>query len=300
MSALRSGIAALHAEDVSVRTDLASLDPADAGRDPFLGRIVRDALTASVDGGTHDVSEMSAGERDAAADVIAQRASVVSRDATLNALASALSETAARTESDRDELEAARAAALAIAQAATGDPAGELARIDALTEQAAAADAALARDSALKAGVALVPISAWVWPVTGEISQGFGPTSVDLEAPLTYSGVSFPSFHEGIDIAAPLGTPVVAAAAGKVTFVGHLSDGAMVVQVASADGLVELYAHLNDLASPPPMRIGDAVAPGQRIGTVGLTGITTGPHLHFGVYRGATPIDPLPLLPPRP
>jgi murein DD-endopeptidase MepM/ murein hydrolase activator NlpD len=92
---------------------------------------------------------------------------------------------------------------------------------------------------------------------------------------------------------------VVAAAEGRVTFVGHLSDGAMVVLIAHPGGLVSIYAHLDDTFARPQVRIGDAVVAGQVIGFVGVTGITTGPHLHFAVVRGGQPIDPLSLLASR-
>ncbi|HEY6203018.1 MAG TPA: M23 family metallopeptidase [Candidatus Limnocylindria bacterium] len=69
--------------------------------------------------------------------------------------------------------------------------------------------------------------------------------------------------------------------------------------MAHAGGLVSVYAHLDDTFARPPVRIGDAVRAGQVIGFVGLTGITTGPHLHFAVLRAGQPIDPLPLLTSR-
>jgi murein DD-endopeptidase MepM/ murein hydrolase activator NlpD len=73
----------------------------------------------------------------------------------------------------------------------------------------------------------------------------------------------------------------------------------MVVIVAHAGGLVSVYAHLDDTFARPQVRIGDTVRAGQVIGFVGLTGITTGPHLHFAVLRGGQPIDPLSLLASR-
>ena len=80
---------------------------------------------------------------------------------------------------------------------------------------------------------------------------------------------------------------------------GHLSDGAMVVLIAHPGGLVSVYAHLDDTFARPPVRIGDPVIAGEVIGFVGLTGITTGPHLHFAVLSGGQPIDPLSLLASR-
>ncbi len=138
----------------------------------------------------------------------------------------------------------------------------------------------------------------WVRPVQGTVSQGFGPSAVALEPPRTFHGVTFPHFHDGIDIAAPLGSPVFAAADGRVAFVGHLPDGAMVVLLAHDGGIFTLYAHLDDTQAPPSVRLGADVRAGGHLGTVGLTGITTGAHLHFVIRRGNEPIDPTVLLPP--
>jgi len=131
------------------------------------------------------------------------------------------------------------------------------------------------------------------------VSQRFGPSALALEPPITYRGVSVPHFHDGIDVAAPLGSAVVAAAPGRVTFVGHLPDGAMVVVIAHDDGLVSLSAHLDDAFAPPPVRAGATVSAGDVIGFVGLTGMTTGPHLHFAVHDVTGPVDPLAILAPR-
>lgn len=253
---------------------------------------------------------------DAAADLAALRARVAGADRQsvtllsfdepdaaieLRALAQSASAVLSRMEADDASLESARAAALAIAQGT--DPGATLsaARLDALTVQVESARAALARDAAANVGVQLAPIALWAWPIAGkaDVSQGWGPTIVDLEPSMTYRGTTFPHFHDAIDIAAPMGSSVLAATAGKVTFVGHFTDGAMVVKVESTDGLTELYAHLDDVRWPPSVRVGDAVTPGERIGSIGMTGMTTGPHLHFAVDRGTTPVDPLDLLPPR-
>jgi murein DD-endopeptidase MepM/ murein hydrolase activator NlpD len=73
----------------------------------------------------------------------------------------------------------------------------------------------------------------------------------------------------------------------------------MVVLIAHPGGLVSLYAHLDDTFARPTIRIGDTVTANQVIGFVGLTGLTTGPHLHFAVVRGGQPIDPLSVLTSR-
>jgi murein DD-endopeptidase MepM/ murein hydrolase activator NlpD len=136
----------------------------------------------------------------------------------------------------------------------------------------------------------------WAIPVHGELTQEFGPTGFYFEPSRTYQGVYHPHFHEGIDIATAMYTPVVAPAPGRVVWVGHLPDGAMVVLLAHTGGLVSLYAHLDDSHSPPQVAAGDEVQQGQIIGAIGMTGMTTGPHVHFVVWRDGELIDPLSLI----
>ena len=90
---------------------------------------------------------------------------------------------------------------------------------------------------------------------------------------------------------------VVAPARGRVVFVGQMMDGAEVVVLAHDAGIVTMYVHLDNWQSAPPVQAGDEVAAGQKIGTVGLTGIPTGAHLHWVAYRDGPLIDPLSLLP---
>ena len=135
-----------------------------------------------------------------------------------------------------------------------------------------------------------------IWPLDGTITQWFGPTSNTLEPPLVYQGKSYPHFHNGIDIAAPLGTPVRAIASGQVVFAGRDSSGAVVVEIEHAPNVISLYGHLQD---PPAVNVGDVVVAGEVVGAVGVTGVTTGPHLHFAIYDGGIPIDPMAVLPPK-
>ena len=136
-----------------------------------------------------------------------------------------------------------------------------------------------------------------VWPADGRISQPFGPTSFTGEPALCYEGTCYAQFHDGLDIAAPVGTPVRALAAGRVTLAGRVADGAVVVMIDHGSGVITLYGQLETTQAVPE---GAQVAAGQRGGTVGLTGHTTGPHLHLEVWNGGVPIDPLTVLPPRP
>jgi hypothetical protein len=137
-----------------------------------------------------------------------------------------------------------------------------------------------------------------VWPVEdGRISQGFGPTSFALEPAGCFEGKCYAHFHDGIDIAATLGTPVQAIAAGRVTIAGRTGDGAVVVEIEHAPGVFSRYGHLQpDLR----VRVGQSVSAGDVVGSIGLTGNTTGPHLHFEIYASGEPVDPLLVLPPMP
>ncbi len=136
---------------------------------------------------------------------------------------------------------------------------------------------------------------AWMAPAQGELTQGFGQTTYWGEPARVYGGVYYPHFHDGVDIATSMYSPVVAAAPGRVVWVGHLPDGAMVVIIAHIGGLVSLYAHLDDRIAPPRVAAGEQVQEGQIIGAIGMTGMTTGPHVHFVVWRNGELIDPLTL-----
>jgi lipoprotein NlpD len=95
--------------------------------------------------------------------------------------------------------------------------------------------------------------------------------------------------HDGIDIAAPEGTPIGAAAEGTVVYTGRQSGYGAIVILRHAANLLTLYAH----ASAVLVRQGDRVSPGQAIARVGHSGRTTGPHLHFEVREGTRPRNPL-------
>jgi len=129
------------------------------------------------------------------------------------------------------------------------------------------------------------------WPMTRfEITQPFGPSTVVLEPPFG----PYKHFHAGIDIAAPLGTPVMAAADGVVVAVGHTAVGyGNYIAIAHGGGIATLYGHLLET----DVKVGDRVVRGQLIGLEGSTGFSTGPHVHFELRVNDQVIDPMPYLP---
>jgi murein DD-endopeptidase MepM/ murein hydrolase activator NlpD len=181
------------------------------------------------------------------------------------------------------------------------------ATIAALRSEVAVAGATQAQLLA-NGATANAPSTTWTLPLAGEMSQPFGPTGFGMEPARLYQGTYYAHFHDGVDILAAAGTPIVAPARGRVVFVGPMMDGAEVVVLAHDNGLVSLYAHLQMGPLAPTIKAGDIVQAGDRIGAVGLTGMTTGYHLHWAVYKGGLPVDPMatllvpapPVTPPAP
>ncbi|MBE9567955.1 MAG: peptidoglycan DD-metalloendopeptidase family protein [Proteobacteria bacterium] len=125
----------------------------------------------------------------------------------------------------------------------------------------------------------------FIWPVTGRISSIFGLRRFFNEQERRP--------HSGLDIAAPEGTPIKAAADGTVIDAGDFFFSGNMIYIDHGQGIVSLYAHLNKIDVKP----GDVVKQGEIIGKVGQTGRVTGPHLHFAVIANQTLIDPVFMLP---
>ncbi|HEX6251184.1 MAG TPA: M23 family metallopeptidase [Gemmatimonadaceae bacterium] len=95
--------------------------------------------------------------------------------------------------------------------------------------------------------------------------------------------------HRGVDIAAPAGTQIVAPAAGRVRFVGRRPGHGLIVELVHSGGVVTRYGHCRSAL----VKVGDEVAMGEPIATVGASGLTTGPHLHFEVLTRGMSVDPI-------
>lgn len=112
------------------------------------------------------------------------------------------------------------------------------------------------------------------------LSDGFGPRI----HPITHQ----PQFHTGQDIAVPFGTPIVAAYAGRVKFVGWARNAGLMVALDHGEGYVTHYDHMSQAL----VSQNQVVSEGQIIGRVGSTGRSTGPHLHFEVRFNNQPVQP--------
>lgn len=123
-----------------------------------------------------------------------------------------------------------------------------------------------------------------IWPITGRISSSFG------YRPNPFTGVR--QFHNGLDIVGPLDSRVKAAMDGKVAETGYSAVFGNFVILSHPEGYQTLYAHLNKIS----VKSGASIAQGSTVGLLGSTGYSTGPHLHFGVFKRGSPIDPLKLL----
>ena len=117
--------------------------------------------------------------------------------------------------------------------------------------------------------------SGFVWPASGTLTSGFG--------------WRWGRMHEGIDIAAPTGTPISASASGTVIYAGWMGGYGNLVVIDHGNGLATAYGHQSSIA----VGTGTYVSQGQTIGYVGSTGHSTGPHVHFEVRVNGSPVDPL-------
>lgn len=117
--------------------------------------------------------------------------------------------------------------------------------------------------------------SGLIWPVSGPITSPFG--------------MRWGSLHPGLDIGAGMGTPIHAAASGRVIVAAYSGGYGNLIVIDHGNGLATAYAHQSSMAAS----VGQQVSQGQVIGYVGSTGFSTGPHLHFEVRVNGSPVDPM-------
>lgn len=153
-------------------------------------------------------------------------------------------------------------------------------------------EANLAREEAIKRAEEWVRAqeeaagtSGFVWPTAGTVTSGFGNRLHPI--------LGVYRLHAGIDLGTAHGQPVYAARAGLVIHSGPWGGYGNTVVIAHADGLSTLYAHLSTVN----VREDNFVDALDRIGAIGSTGLSTGPHLHFEIRLGGTAVDPLRYLP---
>jgi murein DD-endopeptidase MepM/ murein hydrolase activator NlpD len=119
----------------------------------------------------------------------------------------------------------------------------------------------------------------WAWPARGSVTSSFGHRWGRL--------------HAGIDIGAPTGAPIYAARGGVVSYAGQMGGYGNILVIDHGDGMTTRYAHQSALGAS----VGQTVRVGDRIGAVGSTGNSTGPHLHFEVRINDAPQNPISYLP---
>ncbi|MBI3522289.1 MAG: peptidoglycan DD-metalloendopeptidase family protein [Chloroflexi bacterium] len=196
----------------------------------------------------------------------------------------------AEAQSSIDKQELLRQSATGLAGAARQQQSAatrELGQLNKQLEQTEALYEDLVAQQAARSGLAVFNGSKLpLWPIRGPLTSGFGPR--------------WGGFHNGIDIAAPMFTTLRAACAGEVTTVGRpyiaSGDTAVVVIIACARNFGILYGHLDD-KKWPIVKVGQRVQAGDPIGYVGMTGWTTGPHLHFMTILNGRAVDPMPYMP---
>ncbi len=187
-----------------------------------------------------------------------------------------------------------------------GNDLGSGARFDVIVEQAKAATGEVQNGKMLYAGVSsngravrMIP-----WTIDGRTewyeASGVGQTRPGMAAPVEGSRITsgfgmrfhpilgYSRFHKGIDFGAVTGTPVHAVTDGLVAFAGRNAGYGNHIRLSHSGVLGSSYSHLSRILVAP----GSRVAQGQIIGYVGSTGLSTGPHLHFEVYKSGIAVDP--------
>jgi murein DD-endopeptidase MepM/ murein hydrolase activator NlpD len=208
-----------------------------------------------------EVAEATAVVEEKTEEAQAAQAELIARQEALAAARSEKSELLAGTREDRDHAEEDLDVLLAASAA--------------LQSQIQSSGSSTSGGGASTTGGDTTPsASGLIWPVSGVVTSGFG--------------YRWGRMHEGIDISAPTGTSVRAAASGTVIIAGYMGGYGNIVVIDHGGGLSTAYAHLSAIWAG-----GGSVSQGQGIGAVGCTGSCTGPHLHFEVRINGSAVDPM-------
>nr|MBQ4317761.1 peptidoglycan DD-metalloendopeptidase family protein [Clostridia bacterium] len=130
------------------------------------------------------------------------------------------------------------------------------------------------------------PTGEFIWPITHDfmISSEYG---------INRGAVDGDAFHYGIDLTGEIGDYIFAADGGTVVFSGRRSSYGIVVMIQHGEQFRTYYAHMSEAF----VKEGEKVYPGQLIGAIGMTGMTTGPHLHFEIRKNLVTVDPMDYMP---
>jgi murein DD-endopeptidase MepM/ murein hydrolase activator NlpD len=176
--------------------------------------------------------------------------------------------------------------------------AAELKAQEAAQKKLEALIAKLVAEALARGGIPSIYNGSLDWPLSGRVTQEFGCTSFYLEPYSASCAGKGGHLHAGIDIADPMYTPIRAAGAGKVIWSGKSPySSAWIVIIAHSSHLVSWYAHVDNQGHKPVVQAGQYVAKGQLIAYVGMTGMTTGPHLHWAVQLDGNWVNPRLFLP---
>jgi murein DD-endopeptidase MepM/ murein hydrolase activator NlpD len=194
-------------------------------------------------------------------------------------------------EARQAEIKAELDARIAVWEAELASFEAEEARLSSFIVQTQAAQAAAAAAASAAANGTFVPdlssvsTQGFVYPTSGGISSGFGQRLHPI--------LGYYRMHNGIDMGGGFGSPIWASKGGTVISAGWNGGYGNAVIIDHGDGVATLYGHQSELF----VSTGQTVTTGQRIGSIGSTGLSTGPHLHFEVRVGGTPVDPLLFMP---
>jgi murein DD-endopeptidase MepM/ murein hydrolase activator NlpD len=200
-------------------------------------------------------------------------------------------------DASRIELATIEANRKARAEQAAKQRAAKLAANATLTQRRAlalaAAKAAAAKKAAAQARALAAAKAAAIAKAKAAPKVVLPTTGYHLTARFGQAGGRWSANHTGLDFAAPLGTPVRSVMAGEVIQADYEGAYGRQVKVRHSDGTVTSYSHMSEF----DVSVGDTVTAGEQVGAIGMTGNTTGPHVHFEVLPGGgSPIDPEPWL----